>query len=290
MDFGIGLQWGDWRHMASSSTLVEVARNARELGFASLWATDRLTARSGPPASSEALVTLASLIHAVPDMQLGVAVLVLPLRNAVVLAKQAATLSLLSGGRFLLGVGAGWHKPDFNLVGADYMSRGRKTDESIEVMRQLWREDEATYHGEFYRFEDAVMRPRPPGKRVPLWIGGNSRTAIRRAARVGDGWVPSGLDPQTLREGVTQLRELSAGRTTPTVAAMLFVDARLAGDDEKAAKSPISGTAEHMVATLQAYQEAGLEHLISVFASDGLSDLAGQMRTFSEKVMPHFTA
>ena len=289
MEIGIGLQWADWRHMTSSSTLTEVARNASDMGFTSLWSTDRLTARTGPPDSSEALVTLASLIHVVPKMKLGVAVLVLPPRNAVIVAKQAATLSLLSGGRFLLGIGAGWHEGESKLLGSDHASRGKRMDESIEVMRRLWREDKAAFDGQFYQFEDVTMAPRPVGDGVPLWIGGNSRVAIRRAATIGDGWLPSGPDPQTLRSGVEKLKELSSGRQMPTVAATLFVDASLSSAENKPRRPQVAGSVQQMVQTLREYESAGLEHLVINFMANDLGELTSQMRTFSQEVLPHFT-
>jgi probable F420-dependent oxidoreductase len=289
MEFGIGLQWVDWRHMTSSPTLTKVARNASNMGYASLWSTDRLIARTGPPDSSEALITLASLIQVVPDMQLGVAVLVLPPRNAVIVAKQAATLSVLSGGRLLLGIGAGWHEGESRLLGSDHASRGKRMNESVEVMHRLWREDKAAFDGQFYHFEDVTMAPRPVGDGVPLWIGGNSPAAIRRAATMGDGWLPSGPDPKTLRSGMEQLQKLSSGRQMPTVAATLFVDASLSGDKDRSARAQVAGSVQQMVRILREYESAGLEHLVINFTAYDMDELTSQMRNFSQDVLPHFS-
>jgi probable F420-dependent oxidoreductase len=289
MKIGIGLQWADWRHMTSSTTLKDVALKADSLGFASLWSTDRLTARTGPAPSSEALITLASLIHVVPEMQLGVAVLVLPPRNAVIVAKQAATLSVLSGGRLRLGIGAGWNEDEFKLLGSDHASRGKRMDESIQVMRRLWQDDKASFDGQYYNFEEVTMAPRPVGGGVPLWIGGNSRAAIRRAATMGDGWLPSGPDPQRLRSGVERLRELSSGRQMPTIAATLFVDASLSGREEGSRRPQVAGSVQQMVQTLRAYESAGLEHLIINLMAVEMDELTRQMRTFSQDVLPHFS-
>ncbi len=289
MEFGIGLQWADWRHMTSPTTLIEVAKNASDMGYTSLWSTDRLTARTGPPDSSEALITLASLVHVVPEMQLGVAVLVLPPRNAVIVAKQAATLSVLSGGRLRLGLGAGWNKEEFKMLGADHASRGKRMDESIEVMRQLWREDEVTFNGRFYNFQNVTMAPKPVGNSVPLWIGGNSPAAICRAAAMGDGWLPSSPNPQTLRSGVEQLQKLSSGRQMPTVAATLFVDASLSDNENRPARTKVSGSVQQMVEMLRAYESAGLEHLVINFVAYDIDELTKQMHTFSNGVLPHFS-
>lgn len=288
MEFGIALQWGDYRHMGLSPTLIEVAKSASDLGYRSLWTTDQMIARFDPAYSTEPLVTIASLMHVVPEMQLGVAVLVLPPRNAAVVAKQAATLSLLSDGRFVMGVGAGWNEDEFKLLNADFARRGRRMDESIEVMHLLWREDGATFKGEYYNFEDVTMTPKPQAGQVPLWIGGNSSAAIQRAARAGDAWVPASVNPQTLQKGVKQLRALSAGRRTPTVAAMLAVHVQPSDDEEETSSAQIAGSTESALSTLLAYEKAGLEHLICTFKADEMSDLSRQMRTFSEDIMSHF--
>jgi probable F420-dependent oxidoreductase len=287
MKFGIALQWADVRHMGLSPTLIEVAERAQALGYHSLWTTDQLTARSNPAFSTEPLITITSLMHVVPEMQLGVAVLVLPLRSAPVVAKQAATLSLLSGGRFILGVGAGWNDREFKLTGADYGSRGRHMDESLEVMQRLWGEQGAGFQGEFYNFQGVSMLPRPEGGRVPLWIGGNSPAAVRRVAQVGDAWLPAVVRPQELKEGVKLLKGGSAGRQTPTVAAMLIVNVQNSGE-EKDASAQVAGSVEEMIATLQAYNQAGLEHLIATFKAQEMADLSRQMRVFAEEVMPTF--
>lgn len=288
MKFGIALQWGDFRHMGLSPTLIEVARSARELGFQSLWTTDQMTARSDPAFSTEPLVTIASLIHVVPEMQLGVAVLVVPQRNAAVIAKQAATLSLLSNGRFVLGAGVGWNADEYKLLNAEYTKRGRKMDESIEVMKRLWREDSASFAGEFYTFNDVTMTPKPLTGHVPLWIGGNSTAAIQRAAQVGDAWMPALVTPQALHEGVKQLVELSGGRKTPSVAAMLTTRVQSSDDENGSSTALVNGSVQSVISTLQSYEQAGLEHLICTFAANNLSDLSRQMRDFSEKIMPQF--
>jgi len=288
MEFGIALQWSSHRHMGLSPILIEVAKYASELGFDTLWASDKMTSRSDPDFSNEPLVTLASLMHVVPDMHLGVSVLILPQRSAPVVAKQAATLSLLSDGRFILGVGAGWNEEECKLLNTEFTSRGRKMDESIAVMQRLWREDNTAFDGQFYSFKDVTMHPQPQDGHVPLWIGGSSPAAIRRVAQVGDAWMPAATDVQGLRVGVEQLRELRTGRPIPTVANMVLVDAGLSADDDSDSQAHIGGSVEQMLATLSEYEQAGLEHLICVFVTDNLSGLLPQMQNFTEHVMPHF--
>ncbi len=188
----------------------------------------------------EPLVTLASLVHLVPRLTLGTAVLVLPQRNAILVAKQAAALHLLTGGRLILGVGIGWRAAEFALLGADFAHRAAATDEAIEVLQTLWREPVARYEGRFHRLAAASLEPRPPDGGPPIWVGGNSPAAIRRAARYGSGWLAyvHNLDDfindlDGFRSGVALLRELTRGRQCPTVTNLFYL--RIARPDEPAA-------------------------------------------------------
>jgi probable F420-dependent oxidoreductase len=138
---------------------------------------------------------------------LATGVLVLPNHHPVVLAKRVATVDALSGGRLRLCVGAGWLKEEVEACGADFGSRGRRADEQLEVMRLLWDDqpDGASYHGEFFGFDDAMCYPKPAG-RVPIHIGGHSRAAARRAGRLGDGFQPLGVAGSELMDLVSVMR------------------------------------------------------------------------------------
>ena len=148
----------------------------------------------------EPLVTLASLVHLVPRLTLGTAVLVLPQRHPILVAKQAAALHLLSEGRLVLGVGIGRRAEEFALLGADFAHRAAATDEAIEVLQALWREPVARYHGRFHRFDAASMEPRPPERRAAD-LGRRQRAGgdpaggpvrQRLAALLHRTWPPSG--------------------------------------------------------------------------------------------------
>jgi len=148
---------------------------------------------------------------------LATGVLVLPNHHPVVLAKRAATLDVLSGGRLRLCVGVGWLREEVEACGADFASRGRRADEQIEVLRALWADtpDGARHHGEFFSFDDAMCYPKPvSGQRLPVHIGGHSRAAARRAGRFGDGLQPLGVAGAELRTLVAEMRAVArdAGR------------------------------------------------------------------------------
>jgi probable F420-dependent oxidoreductase len=151
---------------------------------------------------------LAFLAAHTERLELATGVLVLPNHHPVVLAKRVATVDALSGGRLRLCVGMGWLKEEIEACGADFASRGRRADEQLEVMRLLWEDhpEGASFHGEFFEFDNAACYPKPAG-RVPIHIGGHSRAAARRAGRFGDGLQPLGVAGSALTELITVMRE-----------------------------------------------------------------------------------
>jgi probable F420-dependent oxidoreductase len=192
---------------------------AEELGFDSVWTTEHLLV--GPEAVDpygrvyDALVTLGWIAGWTERLRLGTSIAILPLHNPVLLAKQAATLQELSGGRLTLGIGLGWYEREFDFVGVPFAGRGARADESIRLMRALW-SGEHDFEGRFWSFHDATSEPLPSPP-PEIWIGGSSERAIRRAVELGDAWHPSrGSDPEHVR----RVREEHPGlrivpRTTP---------------------------------------------------------------------------
>jgi probable F420-dependent oxidoreductase len=187
--------------------VLPVAEAADRLGFDSVWAAHHVTLpyertsqypyqRSGTEVAMspgmqwlDPLVTL-SLCAAVTDrVRMGTSVLVLPYRNPLNLAAEAAALDVLTDGRFILGVGCGWMEEEFSALGIDPAERGPRTDEHIEVLRTLWSQDPASFHGRFNRFDGIVLATttRTDGG-PPIWVGGNTDAGLRRALRLGDGW------------------------------------------------------------------------------------------------------
>jgi probable F420-dependent oxidoreductase len=186
--------------------VLPVAEAAERLGFDSVWATDHALmcyqreseypyGRSGTEIAMtpgigwlEPLAALSFVAARTKRVGLGTSVLVLPYRNPVLVASQAATLHLLSRDRLILGVGTGWMREEFEALGLDPAERGARTDEHIEVLRTLWRDDPASFEGRFTSFDDVVLGLPPRGSTPPVWVGGNTRPALRRALRHGDGW------------------------------------------------------------------------------------------------------
>ncbi len=281
--FNLPTYWSDYGAGTLPDTVAAAATTAEGLGYDSVWTNDHILVPAGEGRSGnliEPLITLASLIHLVPRLKLGTSVLVLPQRDAILVAKQVAALDVLSGGRFILGLGVGWNEAEFNFVGADFARRGAVTDEAVAVMRALWRQPEVSYQGQFYNFSGALFDPKPAGDGPPLWVGGNSAPAIRRAARYGDAWVPFNIKLDDFKAGVAGLRAQTEGRSKPTIAAHLTISLRSSGQAHL-----VGGPAE-ITAALKQYQAAGLEYLICIFETRDLDDLRRQMHTFAEEIIP----
>jgi probable F420-dependent oxidoreductase len=183
MRLGIWLPTGG----RSSEDLISLAQEAEASSFDSLWVGDHFLKVLGP--ILDPLATLAFVAGATRRLRLGTNVLVLPYRHPVVLANEAASLDVLSNGRFTLGVGVGWSEEEFAAVGIPRRQRGRCTDEGLEAMKALWGEESASYAGRFFSFEDTTLgtAPRTSGG-PPILVGGYSDGALKRALRFGDAW------------------------------------------------------------------------------------------------------
>lgn len=137
----------------------------------------------------EALMVLSYAAALTQKIQLGVGVLVLPQRNPTLVAKQVSSLDTLSGGRVRVGVGIGWQRSEYEALGEDYDTRGRRMNEAIEVMRAYWRDEHVNYDGTYYQIDEMAMEPKPPqGEHIPIWIGGTKERSLKRVVTHGDGW------------------------------------------------------------------------------------------------------
>lgn len=164
----------------------------------------------GPDAAAyDPLFVCAAAALATTTLRVATSVLILPERPALLVAKEVMTLDHLAGGRFDLGLGIGWSSEEYAALGVPFERRGRRADEYIEAIRAAWTQDRATYHGEFVSFEDVVLQPKPVNGTVPLIVGGDSRAAMRRAARLGDGWFGWWASGE-LEPHLAELREVMA--------------------------------------------------------------------------------
>ncbi|HEX4082654.1 MAG TPA: LLM class flavin-dependent oxidoreductase [Acidimicrobiales bacterium] len=276
--------------IGTTEELQRTCRDAEALGASALWAVDHLFWATP---MLECLTTLTVAATATTRAMLGSCVLQLPLRQPAAVAKQAAAIQLLSGGRFVLGVGVGRHRGEYEMAGVDFSRRGRLLDDGLAELRRAW--DSAGDAAVPYRQEPAA----PP---VPVWVGGSSDAARRRAATSADGWVPLFLAPTELASSLEQLRAevAAAGRpaaaVTPAVVVMVAVGrerkvhergtrwlSSLYGIPPKAFdRHLVAGPAEHCASRLDEYVDAGAEHVVVMVADDRpldhFAELVGALR------------
>ncbi|WP_419910995.1 LLM class F420-dependent oxidoreductase [Candidatus Poriferisodalis sp.] len=202
--------------------VVALAVEAEQLGFDSVWVNHHVLNvgyvwdRLGERPYHDALVTLTWMAAHTSRVRLGTSVLVMPYLHPMVLAKELATLDRLSGGRLVVGLGVGSLPEENELLGAEYDDRGRLSNEFVEVLDLLWTQPSASYDGHYYSFEGAVSSPKPLQQpRPPILIGGNRPPALRRVGRLGDGWHPMMLSPESVAKRLPVIREAAeaAGRS-----------------------------------------------------------------------------
>ena len=217
MKIRIGIGMGRWPlAQGHDFSYFDFVEKCDALGVDSLWFSDRIV---GQGSILEPVVAMAALAARSKVMKFGTSAILLPLRNPVVLAKELATLDFLSNGRLLLVVGLGQEDPlEYEACGVAKSERGRRTNESIQALRALWTEEKATYEGRYYRFHDVAIEPRPAQKSgPPIWIGGRSEAALRRAGHLGDGWLASSITPEESGRGIEAIHRYAAeaGREIP---------------------------------------------------------------------------
>ena len=257
---------------SSAEDTIGIALEAEALGFDGVGTTDHILVPAGQPHRYERvfdpLIVLGYLAARTERVQLITSVIVVPMRNPFALAKQAATIDQLSGGRLVLGLGAGWHEQEFANVGADFRRRGKRLDETIDLFRHLFSGSREPFAGELYGFEDGVFEPLPVQReQLPILIGGNSDAALKRAARAGDIWESTGLDVDAWTERAGVLRGLVGDRQV-----------------ELGARIGLPADPGEMVAALERWEAAGAEHVMIGFGfTEGYLE---KLRLFGREVLP----
>lgn len=274
--------------------LCEVARFAEELGFEGLMSGDHAlypSSLSGGYPYTESGMPPQDIDSEYPDMWTSMAamaavtsrlrfvcgVYVLPLRNPIEVAKQAATLAILSRGRFVLGAGTGWMKEEFDIYGVDFSSRGKRMDEMLEIFQGLWSGEPLEYHGKHFDFDEIKVTPTPTFD-IPLFFGGAAPVALKRAARVGDGWINTGNTADEL----------------PAVLQKLHDYRKMYGREQQPFETLCGLYDEPSVAVYQGLQEQGMNAAINLpFAmhlgvQSSIDDKKHLMEKFAEDIIRHF--
>lgn len=303
MKFGVCLPTFRYGAEPTIEHIEHVVEAAEQWGYDSVWAGDHVIVPSEAKRMrffADPLVTLAYVAGRTRALKVGTSVIIMPLRNPLVLAKQAATLDFVSQGRLILGLGAGWLRREFEYVGIPFNERGRRFNEALRVLRAAWSGVPARYKGRFYAFEDAVLEPQPvqPGG-PPLWIGGTSDHALRRAAALGDGWHADDMQPAEVAAVRDKLAALTAqtGRTVviSTRVTTKVVDAALASGTAPSrsegyyrgagAWSGIVGNAGDLMHQVKEYEAVGSAHFIAQFEHTSVEQHLRSIKAFAEAVV-----
>jgi probable F420-dependent oxidoreductase len=272
----IGLHLPHVGPLGNREALIDFARFAEERSFDSLWVSDHVVVprqiKSRYPYSPdgsfplppdlpflEPLATLLFIAGVTQRAKLGTTILVVPMRNPVITAKQLATLDVLSNGRLILGAGAGWMEEEFKLLDVPFEKRGARLDDYLRVIKALWTEDQPSFHGKYYAIDNVGFAPKPAQKpHPPIWVGGHSPRALRRAGELGDAWHAAYADPEVVSKQYQEVRRYAeqAGRDPDSVA--LTVRMRLPLNDP-----------DRALEQLQRCREIGVSHLVSeAFGAD----------------------
>ena len=281
LGFSLLNNWG----IDDPQMLVDLAVQAEALGLDSVWVHDHVfnvahvLERIGDRPYYEPLTLLTYVAARTRRVRLGTSVLVLPYHNPIRLAKAAATLDVLSGGRLILGVGVGAVENEMVAMGTPFKERGAFTDEAIAAMRALWAQAEPRFDGRYSRFAGMPFSPKPvQTPSIPLVIGGVSPAAIRRAARLGDGWQPLGLSPEALATSMVTLRQEAKAHGRDAAQIPVSIAMSLAAWTPR--RFALGTRPDEVVRSARAYAAAGVETLV---ISANTSD-PGAARTALEMV------
>ncbi|MBI2183877.1 MAG: LLM class flavin-dependent oxidoreductase [Thaumarchaeota archaeon] len=331
LEFGIRLPVSG--PFAGIENILRVAQQAEILGYDSVWVHDHIiwsseshrkhvasgsveaVTDSQEPVFLEALTSLSYLAALTTKVKLGTAVLILPSRNPIIVAKEIANIDVLSRGRMILGVGVGGRsstRGQLETLGVPLRARGGLTDEYIHAMRELWASPVSSFQGKYVKFTDIEMFPKPiQNTGPPIWIGGTSRAAVTRAARLGDGWIPDLLSPSETIEKSILLRDMMTqfGRGNKKFVLASDIYTSIAAKPEEARKTAsetiltrlhgrgsfqelepkfLVGSPDELITKIGEYADAGVTHFDLKFIYPSVDKLVQMMELFSDQVAPSF--
>ena len=277
---------------AEPAAMRAMARAVEDLGFDSLWVSDHVIVPEGsgyiPEFMDEPLATLAFLAAETRHVQIGTSVLIVPYRDPVFTAKFLSTVDMLSNGRLVVGVGAGWLEEEFAALSVPFSERGPRTDEYLRVFRNLWETETSSFSGTWKQYERMRMYPKASSARrgsIPLLVGGNGRASIRRAGELGDGWHPINVAPGDMPGLVAQYREACArfGRPTGPIVLRHMPGGRTPPGGPRA---PLTGSANDQAADVRAYAQAGVDEMMLSLGARSVDELVQTLRRFMREVPP----
>lgn len=301
----MGIGFGLWHQgMPDAATIFEYVDKAEAWGVDSIWLSDHMI---GARAEVSIIPMMAAIAARTQRLKFGPSVMMLPLRHPITVAKEIATLDFLSQGRVIMAVGLGADEVEAEALKVPLKSRGAMTDEGIEVLRKLWAGADVSHQGKYYQFDKVTITPRPT-KKIDIWVGGRTEHALRRVARVSDGWFASFVTPQEFAEGQAKIAEFAAayGRADEEIEAGSIVFCHVDADGEKARRDFAAffagnprrppammlersavGNPEECRETLQRYVEHGLTKF-ALWPACPPAQLIGQLACYAQEIIPHF--
>lgn len=283
----IGFCVPNYGNATSKKAIDDSCKIAEDLGYSHLWTTDHLLIpeQFASPYGKclESLATLSYIAGKTRKVGLGTSIIIFPMREVVLFAKQCATLQILSKGRLMLGLGAGWNESEFQNVRADFKARGQYYDEGIQLFRWLMKGN-SEFKGDFYSVSDGVFAPLPDTP-IPLFFGGNSGPSLRRAAKFGDGWHPVGASPEQIRNGVKKLEDLSEKKMKLVLRIAVNFKEKRIKEREKSTRSSLEGSDSEILSQIDEYKKAGVTDLVCYFGDQSLDKINETATKFGKEIL-----
>jgi len=282
----LGVCVPNYGETSTPDAIRRIAVEAERAGFDSVGCTDHLLMprNSGTPYETifESITTLGYLAGVTSKVRLGISSLITAMRNPVVVAKQLATIDNLSNGRVMLATSAGWNEKEFSNLNSNFHNRGKRLDESIRMIRALWK-GETSFESKVlnHRFSDIVFEPRPLQKHVPIWIAGNSKAAMKRAVKLGDGWHPNLFPLDIFRKMVADFRESSPEARNKMITVRVGSNPKAETSDYLSPQGErrvlLSGNRAQNKEIIRTLEKLGVSYLVVALSPDGKASIADQM-------------
>jgi probable F420-dependent oxidoreductase len=309
--FGLDLTIWPWEY-STFDEIVETAQLAEKLDLDSVWMSDHLMYTVPNKGSLEVFTSLSAIAARTKKMTIGTKVVCAPFRHPALIAKAGATLDIISGGRFILGVGAGWYKKEFEAFGFPFERKTSVMHEAVEIVRMLWEKPSVDYDGKFYMIKDGACLPKPLQKpHPPIWIGSSGPRMLKLTAELGDGWVIPNPTVKEYRQKLSTIRKHARkiGKKSEQIEAGYYAYASISSDSEEARKIAedqilperrrairpnltikdieeicLVGNPDEWISRIEEYVKAGAEHIIVKIVPTNHETL----HLYAEKVIPYF--
>ena len=309
--FGLDLTIWPWEY-ETFDEIVDFALLAEKLGLDSVWMSDHLMYTVPDKGSLEVFASLSAVAARTKNIIIGTKVVCAPFRHPSLLAKTGATLDIISNGRFVLGVGAGWFKTEFEAFGFPFDKKASVTREAVEIVKMLWEKPTVNYDGKFFKIKDASCLPKPLQKpHPPIWVGSSGPRMLKLTAELGDGWVIPNPTVEEYRQklGIIKEHAEKIGRKSEEIEAGYYAYASLSSSSKEAWKTAeeqilserrrvlgaglslknlgkicVVGNPDEWVSRIEEYVKVGAEHIIVKIVPTNRENL----RLFAEKVIPYF--